>query len=227
MRKFLIFFLIFAIIVIIFPWKEIKSVIEDKEIFDSYHPADKKDIIKTTKDTIIYENIEYCSDQYGLFNGRAHSYAEDNKIILSWSNRFPFPAVSFYSYTSEEPFYICTNQYLSNGVDMYFHPDYNYNDDTFIVEGTNVEIKISDIVDLNQEPQRETKPNEFISKNMYTEIILSSNSIPTLKCDIILFKECNIWYVKCGCNPTLGYYITNLPSEIIDMFYINEIIPEK
>ena len=117
---------------------------------------------------LLYQGEKYiCVGNTKLFDV---DYPYDtNDVLLSWNGyRYIWYIDNFYSNTTDNPVFI----YNSRVHDVFFHEDYNYLKDVFIIEDTDIEIIFEDIFKL------EESKIKFINAN---EIVLESKKIPRIK----------------------------------------------
>lgn len=143
---------------------------------------------------------------YETEDGYYLSYKDD--ILLSWNgSRYIWYIDEYYSFTTDDPLFIY-NERLSW---VYFHEDYDYSSDTFVIECTNSEIVWNDIFDL-------TEAN--IDFSTQTTVCIYSKQCPRIKTSIELSLVDGQWYVRHP-NSQAIY----LPSdEFLTILFDNRII---
>lgn len=194
-----------------------------EEKFSEKYDDSKKDIIKTeTKEIdgiqyvtkLFYNDVEYILDDKQIFfvtTPNLSSVPDEDDTAISWSGaRFGYSTV-YYSETSENPLFIYTPVSFH---DVYFRSDYNYMTDTFCVSGTNVEIVLSSVMDLNNNIEMFPDSYETSAK---VRLISKTNS--RIKCDLEIFEYNNSWYSVVG-----NSYYSELSLETVKELKDNNII---
>lgn len=135
---------------------------------------------------IIYQGGKYLHvgstnlfsvDTYKVEDNYYKSYDDD--ILLSWNgSRYVWYIDEYYSDTAEKPLFI----YNERVHDVFFHEDYDYLKDTFVIENTDDEIVYEKIFDTKQDsfnftnPVRVSMTSKLHSRiKTYVEIEFSNN----------------------------------------------------
>lgn len=139
---------------------------------------------------IEYEGVDYYIDKLKLFRVResTHEIPKDD-VLVSW-NALPFGIGymdKYYSYTNDNPVFI----YISRYDELYLKSDYNYETDTFVIEGSNKEFVFGNMLSLSNDFSYDT----FNIYSTQTDITLYSKQYPRLKIQLRLFCVDNKWYV--------------------------------
>ena len=136
-----------------------------------------------------YEKQRYYVDKSGLFYVREDMYnIPEGDVLVGWSS-LPFGIWyldKYYSYTTDDPVFI----YISRYYELYLREDYDYETDTFIIEGTDTRFVFSDMFSLS-----DTFP--YQSTSHYTgerNIVLYSEQYPRLRMPLRLFRMNGVWY---------------------------------
>ena len=136
-----------------------------------------------------YEGVDYHIDKLKLFNVRESTREiPEGDVLVGWDS-LPFGMGyldQYYSYTSDDPVFI----YVSRYDELYVRNDYDYETDTFVIDGSDRELVFSDMFSLSSEfsydPFR-SYPNE-------TDITLYSKKYPRLQIPLRLFCVDDTWY---------------------------------
>ena len=137
--------------------------------------------------------IEYLNSIY--FPGISTFYAEDCDIHIGWNGPIWGYQNHFYAPREENPPYIFEER-LDR---MYFHKDYDYQSDLFIIDGTESEIVFSDAFVRNGEFT--TSFDTYIIK---ATVILRSKTYPNLKLKLdIIYHNGGLY----GSDSTMNMYI--------------------
>ena len=115
----------------------------------------------------------------------------------------------YYSDTFDNPVFI----YMPRMRYVYFRSDYDCMEDVFIVEGTDMEVVLGEVVSLEEKVSRNPSDRNAV------KIVLSSKTNPRIKCDVELLKYRDTWYSVSGMH-----FITELSDEIVQEFKDNGII---
>ena len=147
---------------------------------------------------IEYEGVDYNIDKLKLFRVResTHEIPKDD-VLVSW-NALPFGMGyidKYYSYTNDNPVFI----YISRYDELYLRNDYNYETDTFVIEGSNKEFVFGNMLSLSNDFSYDT----FSIYSTQTDITLHSKQYPRLKIQLRLFCVDNKWYVGGGSDDAL------------------------
>ena len=137
---------------------------------------------------LVYQEEKYFAAP-GFFVAEGFELANTNDIELGYFYSFPF-STYFYSYTLENPDYICTN---GSDIGVYFKEDYAYQTDTFVIVGTEHEFVFSDALTLSTAFAHqgwESYQGEF-------EITLSPQKHPRIQMPVRVFCVGDIWFA-CG-----------------------------
>ena len=148
-------------------------------------------------------HIVYCGDTY-VFVGttnffRVNAYQADvnhyksyeDDILLSWNGyRYVWYIDEYYSYTTDSPLFIY-NERLHW---VYFHEDYNYLTDIFVVGDTTAEIVWEDIFG-SQQPGF-----DFVDP---VKVLIYSKQCPRIKTYLKLVCIENQWYLSLPDSKTV------------------------
>ena len=137
-----------------------------------------------------YEGRRYNIDKLMLFKVKEniHGIHEDD-ILVGWDS-LPFGIGyldKYYSYTTDNPIFI----YISRYDELYLRNDYNYETDTFVIEGSDKEFIFGDMLSLSNDFSYDT----FSIYSPQTDITLYSKQYPRLQIPLRLFCVDNTWYV--------------------------------
>ena len=135
---------------------------------------------------IYYQDETYRIDRWNLFTVTNDSLnINEGDVQLSWNGlRFGYLKV-FYSYTKDAPLFIYETAYD----DVFFHESYDYMSDTFIIDGTDIEIVFSDIVsDLSK------YVNVDLQEVTCIQLYSKTNSRIRMKFDLVCIE--NQWYFR-------------------------------
>lgn len=132
---------------------------------------------------LLYQEEKYiCVGDTNLFDVD-YPYDTDD-ILLSWNgHRYIWYIDEFYSNTTNNPVFI----YNSRLHDVFFHEDYNYFKDVFIVEHTDIEITYEEIFKI------EKSGIEYINGNV---VVLESKQFPRIKIKLNLVSLEGILHVS-------------------------------
>lgn len=160
----------------------------DKDLFEKVHFFTNEDGDKFIK----YEGISYYWDfaQFFFVTDR-HQIMDDGDIMLGWSGKAYVQA--YCSYTKELPLFI----YERHSGYVYFCEEYDFWADTFAIEGTNIKIVFSDIVNSIKEHEGERLidylSTEYLSG---TKITLHSKTNTRIRSQLTIFCKEEKWYVS-------------------------------
>ena len=191
--------------------------------FSDKYASEKKDIVKIVTEEVdgivytsklIYNNVEYIRDEKELFyvtTPNLSSIPDESDTAISWSGfRFGHSTV-YYSETSMNPLFIYTPVSFH---DLYLRSDYDYMIDTFLIDGTDMEISISSIIGFDN------KADSFpVSHESAVNVRLISQTNSRIKCDLEIFEYNDSWYSIAG-----QFYMSELSSEIVQELKGNNII---
>ena len=157
---------------------------------------------------IEYEGVDYNIDKLKLFRVRESTIEiPEDDVLVSW-NSFPLGIGyldKYYSYTNDNPVFI----YISRYDELYLRNDYNYETDTFVIEGSDKEFVFENILSLSNDFFYDT----FSIYSSQTDITFHSKQYPRLKIQLRLFCVNNIWYAGGDCSDAL-FVVSN---EFLDM----------
>jgi len=171
-----------------------------KNMCDQY--PDQKGKVQIVSDNdegdyhIEYEGVAYYIDKLMLFRVivNPHGIYEDD-VLVGWDAApFCIALDKYYSYTNDYPVFI----YASYN-ELFLRNDYNYETDTFIIEGSDKEFVFSDMLYLSSDFSYDIL--RYYSNQ--TDITLYSKQYPQLKIDLRLFCVDNTWYAGGECNAAL------------------------
>ena len=145
-----------------------------------------------------YEGRRYNIDKLMLFKVKEniHGIHEDD-ILVGWDS-LPFGIGyldKYYSYTNDNPVFI----YISRYDELYLRNDYNYEADTFIIEGTDTEFVFSDMLTLSSAFSYDFTylyPDEL-------DITLYSVIYPRLEIPLRIFCVNDVWFAGGNSNSAL------------------------
>ena len=145
--------------------------------------------------------IQYVGNENGdpshlIYQGETYLYAgplstfhvdtdKQNDVILSWNGHRYWGYVDVYrSYTTQNPVFIyCTRA----GMPVYFHEDYDYKKDTFVIGESGAEIVLEDICD--------SKVFSIKTENC-TKVVISSKQFPRIEFHLCLTYAEGEWYLS-------------------------------
>ena len=164
-----------------------------KNLCDQY--PNEKGKVQVIKDNdggdyhIEYEGTVYNIDKLKLFKEKEYTNKiPEDDILVGWDS-LPFCIGyldKYYSYTKDNPVFI----YISRYNELYLRNDYNYETDTFVIEGSDKEFVFADMLTLSSDP--------YDTLSIYanqTDIVLYSKQYPRLRIPLRLFCVDNTWYV--------------------------------
>ena len=159
-----------------------------------------------------YEGFDYNIDKLKLFRVResTREIPEDD-VLVGW-DALPFGIGyldKYYSYTRDNPVFIYISRY--NG--LYLRSDYNYETDTFVIEGFDKEFVFEDMLYLSNDFSYDT----FGFYLNQTDITLYSKQYPRLRIPLRLFCVGNTWYVGGGSAAALF----EVSDELLNMLNMN------
>lgn len=217
LNKYLALFIIVIFVILTF----ISCGLSDK--FSDKYASEKKNIIQVvTKEAdgiiytskLIYNNIEYIYHGEELFfvtTPNLSCIPDEKDIIISWHGfRFGYSTM-YYSETDVDPLFIYTPVHYH---DLYFRYDYDYMADSFLIEGTDMEISLSQIISFDN------KINSFpVSHESTVKVRLISQSNSRIKCDLEIFEYNNLWYSIAG-----QFYVTELSNNMVQELKLKDVI---
>ncbi len=177
-----------------------------------------------------YSNVEkiiYCGEEY--FPCEAEIFISDafdnldELVLLSWNGTtlmgYAYTGF-FFADTEQDPLVI----YLLSPMKLcqtYIKKDYNYQEDTFFIEGTNCEALFSDF--FNPSIHAFTLPQEATD---VTEITLRAKTSPALTFSLKIYKIDDEWYSDAPIYSALLYpkNVTLLSNELVQKLKTHNII---
>ena len=156
-----------------------------------------------------YAKIFKVTERYGVYEG---------DVLVSWES-FPLGIYymdKYYSYTKDDPIFIYTNRLNI----LFLNEDYDYLNDTFIIEGTNDEIVFSEAfleTDLKYDHQYlnlEAHQDKYQNK---TDIVIYSKQCQRLRAYCTIFYENGVWYAG-GIDTN---YVFSISDEFLDLLMKN------
>ena len=177
---------------------KIVVIMEDEDTTSLIYQDNEYDFVGTTN---LFHVMTYkAEDGYYL------TYKDD--VLLSWNgNRYIWYIDEFYSYAADEPLFI----YNSRLEWVYFRKDYDYTLDTFVSDGTNLEIIWSDIF---------YSPETNIDFTPQTNVSIYSQQCPRIRTSLELAFVDGQWYVRRADSQEIWI----LSDEFLKILSDNEII---
>ena len=145
--------------------------------------------VKDGKIILEYQEKTYYSTEEWLFD----ILPSKEDVQIAW---YPVLWRSYYfSYSANQPAYIYDSRYAApdqTGKVMYVYvrEDYDYETDTFVVEGTEVELPFSDLFG-----DERAQPDSWESRNSYCSLVLTSNAHPRLRIGGDVYFLGDQWYM--------------------------------
>ena len=178
------------------PWEKWENLYEQYP--DQYDTVTLKSL---DEDSYYYEynGQRYNRDTLLLFEVWYEAAQElpESDVLIGWYlERYMISYLNlYYSYTSEDP--VCI--YLSRIPEMFLREDYNYQSDTFVIEGTEHQFVFSDMLTLSDAFEYRvisSYPNE-------KRFALYSKLYPRLRITLSLFQIDGVWYAGGRCDEAL------------------------
>lgn len=145
------------------------------------------------KKCVLYAEEKYFAVSFFEATER-HDKANETDIELGWYYSFPF-STRFYSYTSEKPFFIYS---IGSDTDVYVRHDFDYRMETFVVDGTGLEIVFSDALTPSDDFVYDMTGGYSLRKN----VTLCYKLHPSLRARLNLFYKDGAYYAG-GIEGTL------------------------
>ncbi len=189
-------------------------------MFNDELSDDKHNLIETIYgednwyESILYSGTKYYIDEHEIFSVTDIWRANDEgDVLLSWNGlRFGY-IDCYYSYADDAPMFI----YETRLGYTYFREDYDFNADVFVIEGTAIELPLSEIVSLEDETFDDPTP----SPAKTTKITLVSKTHSRIEIIVSLYKSGESWY---SCVGNWPYYPMKLSEDIVQKLTDNNII---
>lgn len=148
---------------------------------------------------IEYEGFDYYVDKFYIFRVKKPivGYHNEDDVLIGW-DMMPFGISyldKYYSYTNDDPVFI----YNSRFDDVYLREDYNYETDTFVIEGSDKEFVFSDMLCLSNDLAYDSS----CTYSNQTIIMLYSKQCPRLQMKLRLFCVGRTWYLGGGRDAAL------------------------
>ncbi len=229
MKKFLSVFLCLSLLFTVFMLNSCGLMERfDQEVFSE----EKKDLVKSVVDntgefteiTLTYQEKQYLKHPLITVDHIDYSDSVDvceSDIAIGWEgSRFGYAEV-YYSNTTESPLFI-----YSWGGGVYIREDYDAMSDTFTIEGTDLNMKISDFMAEDEIPAQNP-----VAHDDTKYVVLQSVTNNRLKFCVRLYENQGEWYsFSNDRNPVDGFYATKgrydtlLQEDIVNLLNENGII---
>ena len=161
---------------------------------------------------IEYEGQIYNKDSLRLFTvTETARKANEEDVLLSWS-QLPLGIGyldKYYSYTDNDPVFI----YMPRLHETYVRSDYNYETDTFAIEGIDYQFVFSDMLT----PSSAFSYNTLYSYPYETDITLYSTTCPRLEVSLCIFYISGTWFAG-GNDDELLFEVSD---EFLELLNIN------
>ena len=145
-----------------------------------------------------YDGQRYNIDKLNLFRVREFTNKiPEEDVFIAWDS-LPFGIWyldKYYSYTVDNPIFI----YLPRLNEVYIRSDYNYQTDTFVVEGTDHKFVFSDMFTLSNALAYSSDSHRSGDIN----IVLYSTSCNRLRIHLRIFCIRNVWFAGGDSNQAL------------------------
>ena len=140
---------------------------------------------------------------------------ENATILLAWNLAWPY-TWAYYSYQEETPLYIIS----SMSHELYFRHDYDFFSDTYIIEGTDVEILLCDAISEDDPKLSDIAHlGANFSLTFSDKYILRSQTNSALYLYLYLLYYENKWYA-------MNYYrYFALSEEFVEILAENNLLP--
>ncbi len=187
-------------------------------ILDERLSEDKHNIIEVIwgeddwYESIVYSEKNYYMDKHEIFSVTDVSEkVNESDVILSW-NGFRFGYIdSYYSYTNDAPIFI----YETRLKNIYFREDYDYMTDVFEIEGSEIKVSISELVDFDNEVW------DYSALDVVAEFTLVSQTNTRIKCKVSICQIGDVFYSYVGSYP---YYRMEIKQNTLQKLKENGII---
>ena len=178
-----------------------------------------------------YNGKRYNLDNYNLFESMLKTstsssfedYAADGDMLISWE--WELLGMGFlhlyYSNTSDNPMFIYEIQ--TDYIELYIREDYNYETDTFVVEGTDQSFVFSDMLTLVDDSKSEHLRPYMISSDSIA-VTLYSECCPRLRIALELVYVDNEWFAHVNRNPIYWFAVSD---ELLQMLNIDTAAPNS
>ena len=145
---------------------------------------------------IEYEGNRYDEERLNLFDRKAKArYEAKEDVLISWESLSKYVPVwyldEYYSYTTDNPIYI----HMPRLHAVFLRSDYNYESDTFILEGTERGFVFSETFFSSDFAY------DHVLRALYShsqDITLYSAQYPELQMSLSIFCEDGVWYAGGG-----------------------------
>ena len=145
---------------------------------------------------IEYEGNRYDEERLNLFDRKAKArYEAKEDVLISWESLSKYVPVwyldEYYSYTTDNPIYI----HMPRLHAVFLRSDYNYESDTFILEGTERGFVFSETFFASDFAY------DHVLRALYShsqDITLYSAQYPELQMSLSIFCEDGVWYAGGG-----------------------------
>lgn len=145
---------------------------------------------------IEYEGNHYDEERLNLFDRKAiERYEAKEDVLISWESLSKYVPVwyldEYYSYTTDNPIYI----HMPRLHAVFLRSDYNYESDTFILEGTERGFVFSETFFASDFAY------DHVLRALYShsqDITLYSAQYPQLQMSLSIFCEDGVWYAGGG-----------------------------
>lgn len=177
--------------------RELKNKVRFVDVGDTHH--------------IQYNGVNYYLDETKLLNAPRDTDISDSEYVFLGWNGFRLGYVNkYYSETDESPAYI----YNIRLDEVYIREDYDYIADTFILEGADERVILSDIIDgiYDFDPLH--------SYENKIEIALYSQSYPKLRGDLTVYIKDGVWYA-CGTGSTKVVFCEDFAELLSETVLLN------
>lgn len=161
---------------------------------------------KTGEYNKLYEGQVYKLDKIQLFmNDNDWRNFPEEDVVISWY-MLPFGIGyldEYYSYTTDNPVFF----YNPRLYEIYVRNDYNYETDTFVIEGTDIEFKFSDMFTYKKAHWYGDYP---VGYSIEQEIVLYSKQYPRVQIHLGVFYHptTNAWYAG-GNNDEILFTVSD------------------
>ena len=159
-----------------------------------------------------YNEKRYNLDHYDLFEPvydtslPMDQCAAEGDVLIGWN--WPYFGFWFldqyYSNTSDDPMFI----YAPRLRELYIHEDYNYETDTFVIEGTDQSFVFSDMLTPVDDAKREYLHPYVLSRDCI-ELPIYSKTCSRLRIAFELICVDNEWYAHIFYNPVYWFAVSD------------------
>lgn len=149
------------------------------------------DLDRVDENTLSYQGDLYCSSGY-WFN----AMSTEDDVELGWQYNFPFSTyMRYYSDTADSPLYIFCASYVGDfAFDVWFREGYDFHDQTYYVENTELEFVFSEMFIKDDGDQ----DRELDYKSCGT-ITACLKDAPRLSIYAAIYYEDELYYIRlCG-----------------------------